>query len=226
MKQSQNGPNSSMKSSDDEVCNQRLSMSLMRLNSEDRNEIGEEIHGVRSMAREETPELINESLHRMNAELERIISLPQYHGCAFKTARSLPGTFVNDRDFRLKFLRCDLFNPIDAADRMLVCMDYLLLLFGRRALVEPLNISFFNDEELAALREGYIQLLPFRDRSGRRVLVVLSKALSYTPILRVRRRNRTIRAGLFIGWPIISSNRFDANCFLFHLHSRFFVSVK
>lgn len=170
----------------DEAVNQRLSMSLMRLKVQDRNEIGEEIHGVRSLARDETPELLAGSLHKMNVEVERIVSSPRNDKHAFETAQCLPKTFVNDRDFRLTFLRCELFDPIKAADRMITYTDYLLHLFGRRALMEPLNTSFFDDKEAAALREGNIQLLPFRDRSGRRVLVVLKKALSYTPVLRCK----------------------------------------
>jgi len=170
----------------DDQVEARLSTSLLRLNFQDRNEITEEVHGVRSLGREETPELINDSLHKMNAELLSLVSEPQNHQCAFQRAQHLQKTFVNDRNFRLKFLRVELFDPIKAADRMMLCLDYLLYLFGQRGLEEPLDSSFFVKEEAAALREGYIQLLPFRDRRGRRILVLLTKAFSYDPKLRVK----------------------------------------
>lgn len=174
-------------SCDDNAINEILSRSLLRLKFEDRNDIREELHGVLCLAREETPELINESLSMMNIELDAIISASKIDNQhAFQKARYFEKTFVNDRDFRLKFLRCELFNAAKAADRMIVYLDFLLQLFGPRALEEPLKASFFDREESAALREGNVQLLPFRDRSGRRVMVVLSGSLSYSPFLRVK----------------------------------------
>lgn len=198
---------------DESAINQRLSKSLMRLDFKDRNLIGEEIHGVISLAPDETPHLINDSLQRMNDELNAIVtSSSRIDKQAFQAAQLLPKTYVNDRNFRLKFLRCELFDPIKAADRMIVYMDYLLLLFGHRVLEEPLNLSFFADEEAAAMREGHVQLLPFRDRRGRRVMIVLPKALSYTPTLRVSRCN--VDQGLASADDAISliSSKQDTNC--------------
>jgi len=174
-------------SSDNHTTDELLSKSLMQLKFEDRNEIREELHGVRNRAREETPELINESLSKMNTELDSIISESQDNQFAFQKARCLEKTFVNDRGYRLKFLRSELFDAVKAADRMIAHLDFLLQLFGPRALEEPLKASFFDKEEAVALREGNVQLLPFRDRSGRRILAVLSGSLSYSPLLRVRK---------------------------------------
>jgi hypothetical protein len=180
---------------DDDQVDALLSTSLLRLNFQDRNEITEEVHGVRSLGPEETPELINDSLHKMNAELRSLVSEPRNHQCAFQRAQRLQKTFVNDRDFRLKFLRVELFDPIKAAVRMVLCLDYLLYLFGQRGLEEPLDSSFFVKEEAAALREGYIQLTPFRDRRGRQILIILTKAFSYDPKLRVSRCGKWARFG-------------------------------
>eukprot|EP00536_Pseudo-nitzschia_multiseries_P013721 jgi/Psemu1/310206/fgenesh1_kg.604_\ len=43
-------------------------------------------------------------------------------------------------------------------------------LFGEYALRRPIRLSDFNEEELQAFRMGNLQLLPFRDRSGRRII--------------------------------------------------------
>ena len=169
----------------DEV-DELLSSSLLGLKFEDRNDMREELHGVRSLAREESPELINDSLLQMEIELDSIMSASRDNEHAFQLARDLPKTFVNDRDFRLKFLRCERFDPAKAADRMIVHLNYLLQLFGQRSLEEPLNAGFFVKEEAAALREGNFQLMPFRDRSGRRILCVMYSCLEYSPLLRVR----------------------------------------
>lgn len=211
---------------DSDSIDQRLSKSLLRLNFEDRNVMGEEIHGVRSLDREETSELIDESLHRMDFELDKIISSSQNCQHAFETARCLPNTFVNDRDFRLKFLRAELFDPVKAADRMIVYMDYLLHLFGERALVEPLNSSFFNNEETAALREGYMQVLPFRDRSGRRIVVGLWKAMKYKPRTRVRRRERKTGYRCFTEQPMNDCELVPYSRIPFHSNFSSFPSAK
>jgi hypothetical protein len=186
----------------DETVNELLSNSLLHLKFQDRNDIKEEVHGVRNLAREETPELIEQSLCSMAAELDRIISSSasgevevvegrekeeeEDYKYAYQKTRQLEKTYVNDRDFHLKFLRADLFDAKKAADRMVVHLDFLLMLFGPRALEERLQASFFNTkEEAAALRSGNVQVLPFRDRSGRRIMVCLSGVFAYSPYLRV-----------------------------------------
>ena len=184
----------------DETVNELLSNTLLHLKFQDRNDIYEEIHGVRNLAREETPELIEQSLCSMAAELDRIISSSasgevevvegrkeEDYKHAYQKTRQLEKTYVNDRDFHLKFLRADLFDAKKAADRLVVHLDFLLMLFGPRALEERLQASFFNTkEEAAALRSGNVQILPFRDRSGRRIMVNLSGVFAYSPYLRVR----------------------------------------
>jgi len=184
----------------DETVNELLSNTLLHLKFQDRNDIYEEIHGVRNLAREETPELIEQSLCSMAAELDRIISSSasgevevvegrkeEDYKHAYQKTRQLEKTYVNDRDFHLKFLRADLFDAKKAADRLVVHLDFLLMLFGPRALEERLQASFFNTkEEAAALRSGNVQILPFRDRSGRRIMVNLSGVFAYSPYLRVK----------------------------------------
>eukprot|EP00536_Pseudo-nitzschia_multiseries_P002429 jgi/Psemu1/251623/estExt_Genewise1Plus.C_320072 len=181
-------PSDGQQGASDDTIAELLSRSLLRLKLQDRNAIREELHGVRTLAPEESPELIHDSLIQMNEQLDAILLASSKEGYqhAFEQARCLPDTFVNDREFRLKFLRCDLFDPARAADRMINYLDYLLYVFGQRALREPLKANFFVKEEAAALREGNIQLLPFRDQSGRRVLVLLRGSLSYSPSLRVK----------------------------------------
>eukprot|EP00537_Pseudo-nitzschia_pungens_P004895 CAMPEP_0172360306 /NCGR_PEP_ID=MMETSP1060-20121228/4361_1 /TAXON_ID=37318 /ORGANISM="Pseudo-nitzschia pungens, Strain cf. cingulata" /LENGTH=492 /DNA_ID=CAMNT_0013082265 /DNA_START=259 /DNA_END=1738 /DNA_ORIENTATION=- len=181
-------PGSEQYETSDDAIEELVSASLLRLKFQDRNDAREELHGVRNLAREETPELVHDSLIRMEEAIEAILLASSKEGYrhAFEEARYLPDTFVNDRDFRLKFLRCELFNAARAADRMICYLDHLLHLFGKRALREPLKANFFTKEEAAALRAGSIQLLPFRDQSGRRVMIALSKSLCYSPLLRVK----------------------------------------
>ena len=177
-----------------------------------RNDISEEIHGVQSMACEETPALIEHSLRQLSTELQ---NLPLHYRRIYQRASNprinTAGTRSNDnnienvgietedqmdfeffseqetpaaslntsscyvksQNFQLAFLRCEFFDAKKAAIRM---MDYLELvcdLYGEEALQRPLRVDDFQSkEEMDVLNAGHQQLLPFRDRSGRRVLFI------------------------------------------------------
>lgn len=191
-----------------------LAKQFYSLSFGDRNAINEEIHGVRSMACEETPELIEDSLRLLAIELQ---NLPSHHKIFYERASSSvmqpdssnsnegyealvadPGSedhshfdddlfnhqtipsssntascYVKSRNFQLAFLRCEFFNAKDAAIRMAKYLELACDLFGEEALRRPLRIDDFKSkEEIEVLNAGHQQLLPFRDRSGRRVLAL------------------------------------------------------
>ena len=77
--------------------------------------------------------------------------------------------YVQDRDFRLKFLRADLFNATEAALRLARHFQAKLELFGRSKLVKDIVQDDLDEEDMAALYAGFTQLLPVRDRAGRAV---------------------------------------------------------
>lgn len=141
-----------------------LSNGLMQMSLQDRNAISEEIHGVQTLAREETPEMLSESLAKMAAEIDSIPCKT-----AFDKSQQHPNTYVNSDDFRLKFLRCELFEEKNAASRMVNFLDMASELFGDFALRRQIQMSDFSREELQHFRVGHQQLLPYRDRTGRRI---------------------------------------------------------
>ena len=182
----------------------------------DRNAIAEEIHGVRSMACEETPEMIENSLRLLAMELQKLpsdyrriyqkaCSMPckskirrsgnnrnitvqnfgdfkqgasacdQQQAFYDSTISSIPSSdcYAKSRDFHLAFLRCESFDAKKAAIRLAKYLDLAHSLYGEEALQRPLRIEDFKTkEEIELLNAGYQQLLPFRDRSGRRVLFI------------------------------------------------------
>lgn len=157
---------------------------LMQLPFLERNNISEEVHGVHSLAVDETPFIRDEGLGKLQYELDL---LPHPEKGAYDTARNLPVTYVNDPDFRLRFLRADLFDARDAAKRMTAYLDLLMMLFGVEVLKRPLRTTDFETKnEKSCLRGGLVQLLPYRDRSGRRVMVIISDIMSYNHIMRVK----------------------------------------
>ena len=141
-----------------------LSKELLQLSLQDRNAITEEIHGVQTLAPEETPEMLTTALD----DLAKEISFLQKKA-AFDVSQEYPNTYVNSADFRLRFLRCDLFDTKKAAERMVQFLDLLYEVFGDYALRRPIQMSDFTREEMQVFRAGHYQLLPYRDRSGRRV---------------------------------------------------------
>lgn len=169
---------------DPRVTDTLLSKELMRLSFRDRNNISEEVHGVRSVEVEENSNVRKDGLKKLQYELEL---LPPSDKAAFEESQTFPVTYVNDPDFRLRFLRAELFDAKKAAMRMACYLNLARELFGTDALKRPLRLTDFKSkEEKSCLRSGLVQLLPYRDRSGRRVMVILSDMMSHNHITRVK----------------------------------------
>jgi hypothetical protein len=162
---------------------------LRQLSAGERTNITEEMHGVRSLAREETPELVTESLFSLQQEIGRILQTGcvgprpsgstmrqkqqphahEYYSLEFATAM-MNSPYVFHQDTTLKFLRAGLFDPKEASWRMLTHLNLLFKYFGPEALQRPLRFNDLTLQEQDILREGYIQILPSRDRAGKLVL--------------------------------------------------------
>lgn len=160
-----------------------------KLNFNDRVEIEEEIHGVRCGAVDETPELIERTLvefdEKLNARKEQETETDKgllrnvIRACSLDSSTKAPNEtesnskcYLNDPDVRLRFLRCECFAIDKAVQRMVSFLELTADLFGDYVAERPIQLSDFNTkEEESALQNSRNQYLPFRDRSGRRVLV-------------------------------------------------------
>lgn len=168
-----------------------MATEMERLSLKDRNAIYEEIHGVSTMAIEETPQLLEESLRCFQAELDKIDGdVKCTYDFITRQEDDLPSKrLAFDRSFRLRFLRCVFFNPSKAATRMVRFFGVLNAMYGREALTKfDGTMDFFvGDKDIqVALRDGYLQLLPFRDRSGRKILVFVLDALEIEDQARIK----------------------------------------
>ena len=104
---------------------------------------------------------------------------------AFNEAQRLcggqPNGLVNDPSFRLRFLRAGRYDPRDAAMRMISNLQAIHETYGPEGLVRPLQLSDMmldrgNQGSDPYLFSGnYIQVMPFRDRLGRRIVVHCGK---------------------------------------------------
>jgi hypothetical protein len=157
---------------DPRVVDDLLSKELLQLSFEDRNAIDEEIHGVHTLAREETPALIDLELKRLAVELNLLDPNHCIDGdpslvIAYSKSQLIKNTYVNTDNFRLRFLRCEFFDAKKAACRMCKFLNAVLEFCGEYALERPIRIRDLSKSELQLLRTGNIQIFPFRDRSGR-----------------------------------------------------------
>jgi hypothetical protein len=126
---------------------------------------------VKCLAIDETPDLIDKSLHELQTEID--YKIPDLRKNAYLHSQlTVEGrSFVNSKEFRLRFLRFELFDIQKSAIRMLQWLELALSLFGSVALERPIRMSDFTIHELKIFRKGYIQLLPVRAYgTGRRIL--------------------------------------------------------
>ena len=162
-----------------------LSKELLQMSIQDRNTIYEEIHGVQTLAPTETPALIQTALAQLATEL---MLVHPAHKVAYERSRQHRVTYINTAEFRLRFLRCELFDAKRAAIRMVHFLDLLLEVFGEYALQRPIQMTDFNRDEMVIFRSGLQQLLPYRDRSGRRIYASVGGFNVRTPLIsRVRK---------------------------------------
>jgi hypothetical protein len=144
---------------------------LNRLSVQEREHVYEEIHGVDTLAVPETPELVEAASSQFHIELLTGFTKEETH--AYDYALQNNFQFVHQPDFQIKFLRYALFDAKVAAARFLRYLNLLLKLFGPVALQRPLRLDDLNAEDLKYLKMGFFQLLPSRDRAGRRLIVNL-----------------------------------------------------
>jgi hypothetical protein len=162
-----------------------FSNALLNLSFNDRNLIEEEMHGVSCMAIDETPQLIKESLYQFDLELDLIENKVAYNKAqetvtSNKEDPSMHSYLLN-KDIKLRFLRSELFDPTKSALRYTKYLDLLLEIYGEYALQRPIRLQDFNREELSFFKSGQYQLLPFRDRCGRRILATIANKKNHIP---------------------------------------------
>jgi hypothetical protein len=144
---------------------------MTRLSLEERDQVSNDVHGVSDYHEtKETSELIGKSLAQLEMELR---SIPEPEKKALELARTQDSSYVDSPDFRLKFLRTDLFDVPSAAKRLVLHFQVKLELFGPDKLAKDITQDDLEDGDIKNLYSGYVQTLPLRDRAGRCVSFLL-----------------------------------------------------
>ena len=101
----------------------------------------EDIHGVDAQV-EETPDLVYESLIKLEEELNSISNKDAY--CI---ALNISEAYVNDRKFRLSFLRAESFDIPQAARRMVRYFENKRNVFGEEKLAKTIELEDIAQEQ-------------------------------------------------------------------------------
>jgi len=161
---------------------------LYEMDPQEREDITNEIHAVRSKrAITETLAFIDSKIQSLREYIDRTLDedldngdsiVPPITKAAYKRGISFTINkesesdevcYIRRKSFLLKFLRASFFDIEKATLRYFRCLDLMYGLFGDVALKRQLMLEDLTKREFLYLKKGQMQLLPSRDRAGRRI---------------------------------------------------------
>lgn len=142
-----------------------LAQQMNEMSVREREKRFEEIHGVPRII-EETPEMIASALKTFHEHVASVADKRWYDHALILNRR-----YVESVRFRIMFLRAEMFNVARAVTRMLLFLEKKAKFFGADTIGRPLRLSDLDGETLKVLQSGDLQILPFRDRAGRPVIL-------------------------------------------------------
>jgi hypothetical protein len=142
-----------------------IAKQMAMLSMEDRERVYYDLHGVSENVKE-TPEMIEQKLSELEEALLKLAKKD-----AYDLAEAMDPEYVQNKEFRLRFLRADQFVAKNAALRLARHFQAKLDLFGRSTLARDIVQDDLDEDTMAVLYAGSHQILPMRDRAGRTVSV-------------------------------------------------------
>ena len=144
----------------------------------EREKVYFDIHGVNDVVDETAEEgFVDRKLDDMAHALAKL-KTPEK--AAFDLARSTNSAYVDDPNFRLRFLRAERFDPKRAAIRYAKHYDLKLQLFGVEKLGRPIVQDDLGEEALEALYSGKAQVLRQRDSAGRAICLWIASQHAFS----------------------------------------------
>jgi len=164
-------------------CDALLASELYKMSFQEREVMNEEIHGIgldrgwfiQHKEIEETPARLASAFEGLAEELKKLslTGTAEAFDRGQKLVRLHPerGAYLNEKDFRLMFLRADAWDYAKAAKRMCLYLNAIRNLFGDQVLQRPIQLKDMNAREMENLEKGYSQRVQGRDRAGRRMYI-------------------------------------------------------
>mmetsp|Transcript_17683 Transcript_17683/g.43592 ORF Transcript_17683/g.43592 Transcript_17683/m.43592 type:complete len:575 (-) Transcript_17683:176-1900(-) len=140
-----------------------LSDALNKLTFEERQEQQEVLHGVDGKIREEAT-FVKNSLKDLDNFLNRT-----KRGSVYEIAESMNAGYVGAKPLRLMFLRGNRYDAKAAANQMIRFFAQKEKIFGTEKLVKDITIEDLDQDDLAFLKSGCMQL-GGNDRSNRQLI--------------------------------------------------------
>jgi hypothetical protein len=159
-----------------------IAKQLSLLSVQDREKAYMDVHGVSDLV-EETPEMVEGGLVQLEYEI-----LLLKDRAAYDLAESMGPSYTRNPDFRLAFLRAELFDSQQAALRLIRHFQLKLDLFGRDRLVIDITQDDLDKDDMVTLYRGYGQFLSATDRAGRIINLLVPRPGEYSTISLVRHR--------------------------------------
>ena len=150
---------------DPSAADSMIAQQMNRLSIREREKVLYDLHGIQE-GTEETPDLIYSALIQLEEEI-RCIS----HKDAYEVALAQDATYVQNEEFRLKFLRAEEFDPKKTALRLVRHFQAKSELFGSKKLTKTIVQDDLSEGDMEVLYSGGTQTLPARDNAGRVVMI-------------------------------------------------------
>jgi hypothetical protein len=159
-----------------------IAKQMSHLSVQDREEAYMDVHGVSDLVKE-TPEMVEGGLVQLESEI-----LLLKDRAAYDLAESMDPRHTRNRDFRLAFLRTELFDSQKAALRITRHFQMKLYLFGRDRLAMDITQDDLDKDDMEALYRGNSRFLSDTDRAGRIVNLVVARPGEFSTMALVRHR--------------------------------------
>jgi hypothetical protein len=144
-----------------------LAKAMAAMSVQEREQSIYDVHGV-SDAIHEVPGFVRAKLEDMEIELSK---LTRGNKEAYMQAEAQNKEYVICHKLRLKFLRAEIFNARLAAGRLVRFFEEKKKLFGPDKLTKEIKLRDLDKEDRKFLDRGFRQIVPLRDRAGRRIII-------------------------------------------------------
>jgi hypothetical protein len=141
-----------------------LRKEMIGMSVEERQQSLHDIHGVSEDVIHEEPGFVRAKLEEMEMELSKLTMGKE----AYMQAEAQSKEYVSCHS--LKFLRAEIFDARLAAGRMIRFFEEKKKLFGPDKLTKEIKLCDLDREDQKFLERGNLQILPQRDRAGRRIM--------------------------------------------------------
>ncbi|CAJ1939189.1 unnamed protein product [Cylindrotheca closterium] len=171
-----------------------LAAEMNKLSFQERNKALEDIHCVGEGLKED-PEVVELHLQEFQKEVE--ILRPETP--VYQAAEAINADYVNDRGFRLRFLRAKLYDVKKAVNQMMKFLQCKEKYFGKEKLCKEIDLSDLTEEDREYMRKGPFHVPKHRDRSGRVILHMLNTRL------RLGTAQNLIRVSFYVFWNLLTA---------------------